>query len=242
MATRQIPWARILAEGVAIVVSILLAFGIQAWWDGRQDRAEEQEMLRGLEVDFAANADRLVQVIGLNEAHEDRLFRLGQIGGDSLSGLPPDSLIQYGRALFATNTFDPRDGTLDGALSSGKLELIRDESLQDRLMDWKRRFGDADEEANRLRSLGEQALLRVSALGGPWVGGPRQDVARAIHPSVIDRMSRLPIPDLRLAVGDSTLSAISGARRYTIVLYLDSLHRMKDEADNMLALIRSNLR
>ena len=41
--TRSIPWPRILAEGVAIVVSILLAFGIQAWWEDSQDRAEGME-------------------------------------------------------------------------------------------------------------------------------------------------------------------------------------------------------
>jgi len=30
--TRQIPWLRVFVEGVVIVVSILLAFGIEAWW------------------------------------------------------------------------------------------------------------------------------------------------------------------------------------------------------------------
>jgi hypothetical protein len=43
VATRQIPWPRIFAAGVAIVVSILLAFGIQGWWEGRQEQREEQE-------------------------------------------------------------------------------------------------------------------------------------------------------------------------------------------------------
>jgi hypothetical protein len=38
--TRSIPWPRILAEGGAIVVSILLAFGIQAWWEGAQELNE----------------------------------------------------------------------------------------------------------------------------------------------------------------------------------------------------------
>ncbi len=45
MPTRSIPWPRILAEGVAIVLSILLAFGIQAWWEGVQEREEEQVAL-----------------------------------------------------------------------------------------------------------------------------------------------------------------------------------------------------
>ena len=35
-------WPRLLVEGVAIVASILLAFGIDAWWQDRQTHYEEQ--------------------------------------------------------------------------------------------------------------------------------------------------------------------------------------------------------
>ncbi len=45
---RDIDWPRLLAEGAAIVVSILLAFGIDAWWDDRQERIEERKILLGL--------------------------------------------------------------------------------------------------------------------------------------------------------------------------------------------------
>ena len=44
----EIRWNRILAEGTAIVVSILLAFWIQAWWDGKQQRLEEKVVLSHL--------------------------------------------------------------------------------------------------------------------------------------------------------------------------------------------------
>ena len=52
---REIPWPRILAEGGAIVVSILLALSIEAWWADRQDRAEEQGILLGLKSEFEQN-------------------------------------------------------------------------------------------------------------------------------------------------------------------------------------------
>ncbi len=57
--TRQIPWLRVFVEGVVIVASILLAFGIQAWWEETQERVEEQEILGGdlkaLASEFHAN-------------------------------------------------------------------------------------------------------------------------------------------------------------------------------------------
>jgi len=37
--TGSIPWLRVFVEGVVIVGVILLAFGIDAAWDGVQERA-----------------------------------------------------------------------------------------------------------------------------------------------------------------------------------------------------------
>lgn len=51
---RQIPWSRVLAEGVVIVISILLAFGIDAGWDRRQDREAADVHLAALAVEVAA--------------------------------------------------------------------------------------------------------------------------------------------------------------------------------------------
>ena len=50
--TRQMQWPRFLLEGVVIVGSILLAFGIEAWWAERQERAEEQRLLQNLHEEF----------------------------------------------------------------------------------------------------------------------------------------------------------------------------------------------
>lgn len=41
---QRIPWSRNLTEGVLIVVSILLAFGIEAWWAGYIEREAKVQM------------------------------------------------------------------------------------------------------------------------------------------------------------------------------------------------------
>ena len=51
--SQKIPWKRIATEGAAIVVSILIAFSIDAWWQERADRADE-----------AASLARLVRNLG----------------------------------------------------------------------------------------------------------------------------------------------------------------------------------
>jgi hypothetical protein len=49
--TRQILWLRVFAEGVVIVGSILLAFGIGLWWEGSSYKQREP---RGLRPRFSA--------------------------------------------------------------------------------------------------------------------------------------------------------------------------------------------
>ena len=56
---QAINWKRIAVEAAAIVVSILLAFAIDAWWDDRQERIEEREVLLGLKSEFSRYRDDL---------------------------------------------------------------------------------------------------------------------------------------------------------------------------------------
>lgn len=39
-------------EGLVIVLSILAAFAIDAWWDGRQEQEREQIVLEGILEEF----------------------------------------------------------------------------------------------------------------------------------------------------------------------------------------------
>ncbi len=52
----NIAWGRLVAESAAIVVSILLAFTIDAWWADRKDRVEEVRILEALKAEFEDNA------------------------------------------------------------------------------------------------------------------------------------------------------------------------------------------
>lgn len=61
------PVARIFAERPAIIVSILLAFGIQAWWDDRLDRREERILLAGLLIDLRADSTNCAEAVERQE-------------------------------------------------------------------------------------------------------------------------------------------------------------------------------
>jgi len=50
---RKLPWPRILAEGMIILASILLALWVDAWWNDRQDAIEERAILSQLRAEMA---------------------------------------------------------------------------------------------------------------------------------------------------------------------------------------------
>jgi len=66
-APTALPRRRILAEGVVIVVSILLAFAIDAWWDETRERGREKTVLAGLRSEFEANRTRLMANLAEHE-------------------------------------------------------------------------------------------------------------------------------------------------------------------------------
>ena len=50
--TQKISWRRLTAEGAAIVISILQAFWIDAWWEDRVESAQLAEYLAAVEAEL----------------------------------------------------------------------------------------------------------------------------------------------------------------------------------------------
>jgi len=68
---KDISWLRIFTEEAAIVVSILLAFSINAWWDDRQRSIDERVILKTLLSDLQDKRDLLVR----QRAQDERRLR-----------------------------------------------------------------------------------------------------------------------------------------------------------------------
>ena len=110
--SQAISWKRLLAEGLAVVASILLAFGIDAWWQDRQIRKEEHEILQGLQEEFLTIHEVLTRHSAL---HMDSLKSLEEFlsifdtGASQESAATVETVI---RELLTPNTTDISNGTL----------------------------------------------------------------------------------------------------------------------------------
>ena len=149
----QIPWLRVFVEGVVIVGSILLAFGIQAAWDERQERAEEQRVLVALFAEFEENGEVLALALGeyrQRYLEGARLLELMDAGASEIDEAEFDQLV---RVLLLSQTFHLESGAHSGLLASGNMDVISDESLRNRLAAWPSYVAEWSEEEDAVFSL-----------------------------------------------------------------------------------------
>ena len=133
--TNSIQWKRIIAEGAAIVVSILLAFSIEAWWDDRQDRAEEQGILLGLKSEFERNLAMIETELSYRDAVIDSIMKIFDASAARTSPEPepepePEILDELIGDVTWWSNIEYSRGAIDGLLQSGGLSLIENEELR----------------------------------------------------------------------------------------------------------------
>ena len=132
----KLPWKRLTVEAAAIVGSILLAFAIDAWWEERQTRYEEQQILQGLNAEFIfiheVLTGRLAQHLQRLQILEKVLLTI-QNGPSNDAGLIVEAAVLE---MVSPTTSDLGNGTLDALLSSGRIEILMNKTLRARLAAW----------------------------------------------------------------------------------------------------------
>ncbi|MEM9300879.1 MAG: hypothetical protein AAGE01_02140 [Pseudomonadota bacterium] len=165
---RPIPWRRLLVEGGTIVVSILLAFAIDAGWEARNERQEERDLLASLTADFRMNREAAAATRARHVENFDRFVRFQRLSSAELARLDEVQVAAIYRSFAAPWTFDPLRGTLDTLISSGKFGLIRDSELQRALIAFLNLRADSEEDARYMSNAAEIAWNGYVAHGGPW--------------------------------------------------------------------------
>jgi len=117
-------------EAFVIVASILLAFGIDAWWDGRGERTKEREALEALSEDFAAADSVLAVRVLAIDSGAVAAQAIISLTGPNADAHQADSLTTLIPRIIRRPTFEPPMGTLEALLGSGELRLIRNAELK----------------------------------------------------------------------------------------------------------------
>jgi hypothetical protein len=218
-----------LREVALIVLGVLIALSLDALWQYRVDRGAERDLLLGLQDEFAENAGALDRWITLHQgvagAATAVLTHLEAAPAGSSVTIPDSLLAELGR----TPTFDPELNSLDAALSSGQIALLRSIAIQRALASWSRALSDAREEEQRATDQAYREFLPLfgeATSVGPAVSWLVDDVR-----SVMRAETRGPKP--------TTSSSVRADPRLVNALWIR--YRLTRSAENELQILHSSL-
>ena len=142
-----LPWRRTMVESVAIILSILLAFAIDAGWDELKQVKQEKAFLVSLLSDFEEARDRIDESISKHErfiALANQL--LGFYDGDTPDIESEVLETTLGAVFFDWETLYLPSGSRDALFASDDIEIIGNEELRAMLAAWPSRVADAAED------------------------------------------------------------------------------------------------
>jgi hypothetical protein len=119
---------RVLGEFSVIVLGVLVALWVDAWWESAQERRTEAEMLEALAGELDAAEETLLGYVGLDSAivrNADILL--------GTPGLSDDFVAVLMNQLYYTIPRQPALPTVEEATSTGRLRLFQNPELRLRI-------------------------------------------------------------------------------------------------------------
>ena len=116
---------RLVPEMIAIIVSILLAFSIDAAWEARSQRLREHQALSGLQADFLESREQLQGSVEFGHSRITYLEALGAVATGRVPAPSTDSINFLLGQIIWYNNFDLVTSTLDALEGSGELSILR---------------------------------------------------------------------------------------------------------------------
>ena len=217
------------------MVSILLAFAIQAWWESSQERERERQLLAGLHAEFTENLGRLNTNLAGHESIRDAALALLEVS-DSGTPVSRDSIAELLKSVFIdAYSYNPTVGTLEGLIASGELRLISNAELRSVLAAWP---GLIEENAED-----ELWVFRnVQTIYTPYLNGVVP--TRSIW-SWSNEVPRDPRggqhPDLTVAFSDPRFQDLVSMRSYGARLLIGENKSLRDVVQEILVLVAEEL-
>jgi hypothetical protein len=229
----QVPWLRVFVEGVVIVGSILLAFGIEAWWDGVQEEEKVRQDLLGVAQEIAENRERVLWQVDLMEriaVGGAAMAEMMESDRESTMTDLPDTLAWL--VMSTGPTLDASSGALDALITSGRLASVDDLELRRRLSGLGDRIGDALENQFRVVELFDREMrpatydyfdnTSVNDVGAAfWIQEERVPGRALVHRAHVEFPNSLSIRNLVRFRNLNMGSAVNEMR--TVLQELDDL-------------------
>jgi hypothetical protein len=236
--TQKFPLARLAAEGVVIVLGVLVALAVDRWVTTFDERGQEQYSIEQLIENLMADSARVSQAI--TRAGQRRALALQLLDGSSGANLDPVTFLASVERVAWWSPLDYSREAWDDLVATGRLAFIRDRSVRRGLstyynrIEWLARVEEAWDTQlmsyeNRGRAL-LPPLKRLQVLGQIPQGGTALPVTQDDVGAVLRRIREDPAISTDLG----QVVVVFGVQRG---LYGDLL----DDIGSLLAILRGAL-
>ena len=186
-----------IAEGAAIVVSILLAFSIDAWWDRRGEIQEEASFLESLREEILLAQSDLT--FGIEQ--QTRVRDAGVPWTFMTETTPTDSIITLVEAFGYWHTPELDLPSVRSAVSAGAVPRLRTPGLKEWIAEWTIVSQDTYEEAESVRKWVQEQVY-------PFYVREKVPVTPIFRATGIPLSGRIPASEVRRLVGDAGFESL----------------------------------
>jgi hypothetical protein len=235
--SRQIPWRRTMVESVAIILSILLAFAIDAGWDANKERSQEKAFLVSLLSDFKETRSRIDESTDAHMRFIDLARQLlGLYGGDT-SNIEPEALENMlSEVFFNWQSLYLPSGSRDALFASGDIEIIDNEELRAMLAAWPSAVADAAE---------DDILIANDVMNNlaPYLQSKirTRNVNRITHSDAAELIPRIGSVNYDALWNDPMFENLVAFRIVNEVYAVDENDRLSEAADEIIRVIEKEL-
>jgi hypothetical protein len=230
---------RYVLEGAVIVLSILLAFGIDALWAQHQGRLEEKEILASLKSDFVANLESVTRVIEAHETFRARVTTLIRLSPEEIRALPQTKISELMLATANPWTYDAVRGTTDTLVNGGKLGVLSDPNLRESLLTFLNRVADSGEDISYLMQGAQDVWAAEIDHGGPW-SDPATEIGYFGEIRGLGFIPKATAEDLLRVRSDPILMGHSKRFHINAAYYVEELELIRAEIEEILVLIAAS--
>ena len=218
------------------MVSILLAFGIQAAWEARTEGREARNALETLLAEFRQHHQDLEENLDSHHAILSSGLRLLAFTGDSIA-IPPaqvmDSLLNW--VFMNSTSFNASGGAHDALLASGQLSAVRNEELRALLSSWPGLVDDSAED--------EEFVFRdVQERYTPFINSriATRNIF-ATDPAGLDLPERVALVDYAGLLSDVEFDNLVSYRVYLERIMILENEKLRGSINRIISLIESEL-
>jgi len=226
-----------IGEIVLVVIGILIALQINNWNKARNSRIVEQSILKNLKDDFHKNQQEIEVLIFANIKYERNLKKFIEI----LKISPKRKKIKIADTLtmaaIAAPTYIPTTSTIDVIISTGNIDLIKNEELKTLISRFKREIADLSEDEIDVREIANTQLAPLLGQEDDLINEYENTYAYTI-----DRENKIKINSSSIIKNTNILSTYIALRLYYNKMILSQLKGIYEMQKNILDIINKEIK